>query len=233
LQGKSLLDWQIEAAREVGIEDIIVVGGYRADQLLRAGIQVVRNPWFETTNMVTSLFCAQEMFGDGFVLSYGDIVYTPRILQTLIDDGSSVGVVVDRDWLSYWLMRFADPLSDAESLRMTPEGNLLSVGQLERNIGLIEAQYIGLMSFRGEGLVGLNRAHLAAQSAECRGALPFGGTRPLSGLFMTDLLQGMIDNGTPLHAVQVSGGWVEIDNIDDLHLAESLVRSGRLSSESG
>ena len=45
---------------------------------------------------------------------------------------------------------------------------------------------------------------------------------------MTDFLQGMIDMGTLIKEVPIHGGWLEIDNIKDLQLAELLVAKGRL-----
>ena len=77
------------------------------------------------------------------------------------------------------------------------------------------------------------RAYEIAKEAESCGQAPFKSQRLLSGLFMTDLLQGMIDLGSLLRAVPVSGGWVEIDSISDLDLAERLVLQGRLSCNTG
>ena len=112
LRGQTLLDRLLCAARTVGIEDVVVVGGYRADQLHRSDLRVVLNPDYESTNMVSTLFCAEDLFAEGFILSYGDIAYSPAVLQALQADPSPVGVVVDRDWRRYWALRFSDPLSD-------------------------------------------------------------------------------------------------------------------------
>jgi hypothetical protein len=40
----------------------------------------------------------------------------------------------------------------------------------------------------------------------------------------------MIDHGHRLEPVWIDGGWVEIDSISDLRLAEELVRGGRLGT---
>ena len=37
---------------------------------------------------------------------------------------------------------------------------------------------------------------------------------------MTDLLQGMADEGYKLKALHIQRGWYEIDDLDDLKLAE-------------
>ena len=228
LGGRSLLDWQLDAGHTAGVDDVTVVGGYLVDQLQGRAFPVIRNPDYEATNMVSTLFCAEEMFGQEFVLSYGDIVYGPEVLRTLLADASEVGVVVDREWRPYWETRFDDPMRDAESLRIGPEGQITSIGQQETAIDRIEAQYIGLMAFRGPGVEALRHSYSVAKAQEERGQLPFGGGRPLAKLHMTDLLQGMIDLGHLVEAVPIRGQWMEIDSVGDLELAERLLAKGRL-----
>ena len=60
------------------------------------------------------------------------------------------------------------------------------------------------------------------------GRRPFGAARSLQGLFMTDLLQGVIGLSHPVSAVPIDGGWVGIDSRGDLQLAERLIAEGRL-----
>ena len=32
---------------------------------------------------------------------------------------NGIGLLIDRDWLDYWKLRFSDPLKDAESLKLS------------------------------------------------------------------------------------------------------------------
>ena len=228
--GRPLLSWQLDAAAQAGIEDVVVVGGYRGDQLRGRGAAVVDNPAYETTNMVRSLLCASSHFGDGFIASYGDILYDVEVLHALLASPAPVAVVVDRQWRSYWEQRFAHPLDDAESLRTDGRGRIVSIGRRVSEASQIEAQYIGLTAFRGEGVAALQDTIEAARADERAGRRPFSGGRSLSQCFMTDLLQGMIDRGYAVSAVPIDGGWVEIDSLRDLDLAERLIAAGRLPS---
>lgn len=228
LAGKRLLQWQIEAARAAGIRDVMVIGGYRHEQLGGYGIPVLVNENFATTNMVRTLFCAREHFGDGFVMSYGDIVYSPLLLRALLKSDADISVVVDRQWRSYWAQRFDNPLSDAETLKLDGDGRITEIGQKPKSYDDIMAQYVGLVGFRGAGVAALTAAYEAAEAADKTGATPFGGPRSLDKLYMTDLLQGLIAGGTPLQAVLVDRGWVEIDSPRDLEVAEAVASTGAL-----
>ena len=57
--------------------------------------------------------------------------------------------------------------------------------------------------------------------------------RSFAQLYMTDLLQGLIDQGRAVHAVPIRGGWLEVDSTTDLALAEKLSHEagGRLVIE--
>jgi L-glutamine-phosphate cytidylyltransferase len=225
LQGKPLLEWQIEAAHAEGIFDITVICGYRADQLKNYPVRLVPNPRFETTNMVRSLFCARDHFGQGLVMSYGDIVYSRAVLRRVLESNEAIGVTVDEAWRSYWEERSDDPLKDAETLRIRPDGSLADIGQKPRNMDEIQAQYIGLVAFRDGGVRAMTETY---DTLEKDAANPFGGPRNLDQLYMTDLLQGLISEGRRLAAVPIRRGWVEIDNPRDLEVATRYAAAGGL-----
>lgn len=233
--GRSLLDWQLDAARcaREAIDGVTLVTGCGAEHLepfAARGCALVHNEAFATTNMVHSLFCAASHFGEAFVMSYGDIAYSPDVLERATRDASPISVVVDEHWRAYWQQRFDDVLADAESLTMDDRGRLHSIGQKVSDERDIEAQYIGLVAFRGEGVTALREAFALAQrgGASVKAVFPALATRPAQTMFMTDLLQGLINLGAAVTAVPIQGGWVEVDSPSDLALAERLVRAGRL-----
>lgn len=225
--GRSLLDWQLDAGRRVGISDAVVVGGYHIERLADRPVRLIANPEYASTNMVRTLFCARDLFGDSFVMSYGDIAYSSDILRAVVESKAPISVAVDRAWRPYWERRFDDPLSDAETLTLDGEGHITDIGQKPKRIEDIMAQYIGLVAFRGQGVRALLDAYAAAEDEGGDGSSVFGSKRSLDKLYMTDLLQGLIRRGEKLTAVKIDGGWVEVDSQRDLAVAEELIHAGR------
>lgn len=219
LHGKPLVHWQLQAARACGVSDIVIVGGYRANQLPKTGVTIVENRNFESTNMVVSLFCADAWFGDRFVMGYGDIVYNSQVLTALLESPQEISVVVDRAWQSYWAQRTDDILGDAESLRIDAEGRICSIGQKVGRIEEIQGQYIGLVAFRSSGIQKMRDLVERERAANQRGQRLICPQRSLDRLFMTDLLQGLVNAGAGVWPVWVDGGWLEIDTLTDLELA--------------
>ena len=92
--GRSILDWQVEAAAASGMADVVVVGGHGIDRLRsRPDIRLLENEAFATTNMVATLARAESAFGTGFVMSYGDIVYEHGVLEQLLRVSSAPGLL--------------------------------------------------------------------------------------------------------------------------------------------
>jgi choline kinase len=211
LAGRALIERQIATLKNAGVDDIIIATGYLADQLELAGTRQVHNPDWATTNMVESLFVADTEFGDDLIVTYSDIVYEPCVIEALLQSPHDVSVIVDRQWRRYWEARFDDPLSDAESLRMNADLEILDIGKKVENIDEIEAQYIGLMRFKGDGVTQLRdaRQNFFASHRDWMDK------RPIKKAYMTDLLSEIILLDHPVHAVPVDNGWLEFDTVDD------------------
>ncbi len=210
-RGRSLLERALEALGEAGIGDVTVVGGYCAHALVRPDLRLVLNPRYESTNMVHSLFCAEDqMAGDDLLVAYSDIVFHPRILRPLLDCPAPIAVAVDLDWRSLWEIRMADPLADAETLKVDGQGDIVEIGGKPTSYDQIQGQYVGLIKVSRDMLEPLRRFYRGLDRLATYGG------RAFERMFMTDFLQVVIDRLTPVRAVFVRGGWIEIDSVEDL-----------------
>jgi len=220
VDGRSLLDRQLSVLAAEDVRRVIVLGGYRAEMLKRPGINLRVNPRYAETNMVWTLFCAEDELSGDAIVAYGDIVYSREVLKAVKASKANIAVAIDRDWESYWRARNENPLDDAETLRLGPDGQILEIGQKPRSLAEIEGQYMGLLKFSAKGMDILKAVfHDARLHGQLRG-------KTLEKAYMTDLLQEIIDRGYRVDAVPVHGGWVEIDTVSD-HL--SAVTRNRLS----
>jgi len=230
LEGKSILDRQIEVIRRCGIDDVIVVKGYMANRINRKDVHYYFNKDYGTTNMVMTLWCAEKELKGEVVVSYGDIVYNEEVLRSLIDSAHDISVVVDVAWEKYWKMRFDDPLKDAEAFKMDRTGRIEIIGQRAERISDIEAGYIGLVKFRGGGMKAFRESFLNARNVSRNGGKAWGAPRPFEKSYMTDMLQGLVNEGHDVYGVKVEGGWVEIDSPSDYDLAKKLFVDGKIKA---
>ena len=224
--GRPLLDYQLASLREAGLEDITVVTGYLAKSIEARFPSTRHNPRWANTNMVVSLMEAADLL-DGatdLLIAYGDIVYEASILSALRRETAPLATSVDLEWEKLWKLRSQDPLADAESLKMDPQGSILELGQKPRTLEEVEGQYMGLIR------VG---ARLAPKLLSLWESLDPQGSwegRNKDSMFMTTFLQICIGEGYTLKAVPVRGGWFELDTLGDLEVYEKLHCQGNLGS---
>src|SRR6201996_52613 len=85
IAGKPLLRRLIDSFKQQGINDITVVGGYRADAIDKAGISLVVNERYSEKDELASLNCAIQAVDSDLVISYGDILFRSYVLRSLVE----------------------------------------------------------------------------------------------------------------------------------------------------
>ncbi len=212
IDGTSLIDRQISVLHAEGLDDIVMIGGYKAQMLKKFDTKLKINPDYYKTNMLWTLFCAEEELEGDVIVSYGDIVYSKEILQELLKSTADIAVVIDKGWESYWRARSENPLDDAETLKLREDGTIREIGQKPKSLDEIEGQYMGLMKFSAKGLKLIKEIfHTAVDKGELLG-------KEVENSYMTDLLQALINSGNMVTAISVSDLWVEIDEVSDINL---------------
>ena len=56
----SLIDRQLKTLKLEGLDDIVMIGGYKSEMLKRKGVRLKVNTQYYKTNMVWTLFSAEE-----------------------------------------------------------------------------------------------------------------------------------------------------------------------------
>ena len=99
IDGRALLDHQLETLAAAGITDITVVAGHLADRVIQhvAGrCRVVRNDRYASTNSIVSLHAAADAVrGSAFVLQNADVLYSPAIVTRLLRSPRDNACLVD------------------------------------------------------------------------------------------------------------------------------------------
>ena len=215
LFGKTIIERQLEVFKKLNICDISIVVGYKKNKILYNNIHYYENKLYSSTNMVETLFCAREKLTNDVIVSYGDIVFEEKILKKLIDSTDDISVVIDNNWKNYWQKRFKNPLEDVESLTLDKNNFILDMGQKVSSLNVIQGQYIGLMKFQNSGSEFLKSFYDICKNFAENGKNYLKTNLPFEKSYMTDLLQGMINEGYKIRAIPISSGWLELDTYDD------------------
>lgn len=208
LRGKALLDWQLEALRSAGIEEIAIVTGYKRELLAGRGLVEFRNTRWAETNMVSSLACADEWLSAGpCIVSYSDIFYCAHAVKSLMECPASLALAYDPNWLPLWTQRFGDPLLDAETFRLDTDGTLAAIGHKPNSVQEVQGQYMGLLRFTPPGWADIVKIRTQLTPIQ------------RDKMDMTSTLDKVLAAGrTPIAAMPYRGEWGEVDSARDLAL---------------
>jgi len=206
LRGKPLLDRQLAALREAGIDQIAIVTGYKRELLANRGLTEFHNPRWADTNMVSSLACAQEWLQtEPCIVSYSDIFYSAQAVKSLMECTTLLAVTYDPNWLKLWTQRFGDPLLDAETFRLKPDNTLAEIGNKPTSVEEVQGQYMGLLRFTPEGWAEVMRIRASLTPNEC------------DQMHMTGTLQRVIEGSRiAIAAIPYELAWGEVDSAEDL-----------------
>lgn len=217
IAGRPLLHWTMDALRQAGCNEFVVIVGYKAEQVDAQGATVVRNEDFRNNNILHSLMCARDHLQGDVICSYSDIWIEPPIAKGLAATSGDIVVVTDTDWQPYYEGREKHPISEAENVRLDGARVLRMGKHLADSVDGARdlAEFIGLWRLSP---VGCNRFrhHFDAFDRDLQPTQPFQAAREWRKAYITDMLTGMIQAGETVTAHQIRRGWAELDTSEDI-----------------
>ena len=151
IDGRSLIEWQINELAKCGIERVSVVVGYHADRVERLlhqrydskKIQTLYNPTYSWADNLFSCWAARAEMAEDFVLLNGDTLFEAAVLNRLLETPVRPVTVVTHK-KSYY---------DADDMKVTLDGDrLIHIGK-DLSIDQVDGESIGMILFRDEGPV--------------------------------------------------------------------------------
>ena len=213
--GKPLLRWLVDGFKKQGVNDITVVGGYRADAIDTAGIKLVVNERHAQTGELVSLACAADTLQTDTVISYGDLLFRSYIVRDLVESEAEFSVVVDssltqtenssvRDFA--WCSAADDRGLFGNKVLLQRISSELQGGATSGTVP--HGRWIGLLNVRGAGIERLKT--VLAQLRE----------RPdFDSLDIPALLNALIDAGEQVEVQYVHGHWRGVNDLEDFRRA--------------
>ncbi|OGV25850.1 MAG: hypothetical protein A3F18_02715 [Legionellales bacterium RIFCSPHIGHO2_12_FULL_37_14] len=216
LHGKRLIEWQLEALQQAGIDDITIVRGYLAEAFQYC-CKYIENPRWQETNMFRSLYTARDvLLSSTCIVSYSDIIYSSNSVRRLLESVDDIAMTYDPNWLSLWSLRFSDPLSDAETFKINTLGYVTEIGSRPQVVEEIQGQYMGLCRFTSMGwrIVEKSLSKFSEQDVDI--------------MDMTGLFRHLILSGIKIKGIKIHEPWYEVDSLADLEKYHRIDRNALL-----
>jgi choline kinase len=207
----TILDLTLSNFSKVGLKDVAVIVGYKSEAVEErkkdlesrhnVNLELIFNDKAEVWNNAYSLWCARELFSQGFLLANGDTVHPVSVQETLLENrGPAILLAVDT------VKKLAE-----EEMKLTIDcaGNLARITK-QMDPATAFGEYIGLTLVEPEAAKNLTSALEKTWKLN-------------PDLYYEDGYQEYVDSGGVISLQPIGDvSWVEVDNHDDLAKARSI-----------
>ena len=215
----NFLEHQLENFNQNKINDITLLLGHQNKLFNNYNYKKIINLNYKKTNMVYTLFLAKKIIKnckDDLIISYGDIIYSKKVLTKLINSKKGYNIIIDKDWKKLWEKRFHNIYQDAETC-VIKKNTIIEIGQKSIDTTKFNGQYIGLIKIKKNSLKEFNRL-----------LLNFSRRKNFKRSYMTDFLTYLINNKIKLSPVYINQEWLELDTDFDFKLYKNKKKYNKL-----
>lgn len=201
--GQRVLDWILHAFSRLADAELIFIGGYGIDEVLRQypEVRCFVNPEWRGTGSLGSLLAAPLEPSRTTYVCYADVVFDGGVVELLSRAAGDVVIAVDRRWRTRYEERTADDLRRAEKVRLHA-GGVREVGS-EIPVDRADAEFIGLTRLGPRAVAATLDLAREDHPRLARAGLP-------------TLITALQSRGYSVGIVDVQGRWAELNAPQDL-----------------
>jgi len=216
--GKTLLQRQIQAYKDCGIDNITVIRGYKKNKINYKSLNYIENTDYKNNNILNSIFYGEEIINGNVIIAYSDILFEPSVVKRLLDSDHDISVVVDIDWRGYYVGRTEHPISEAENVIFNSNNEVVKIGKIAtEKKEEVHGEFIGMMKVTNRGAEILKQNFHRVKKLYWN--KPFQRAKTFQKAYLTDMIQELVDIGIKVHCVIIERGWKEIDTVEDYQKA--------------
>lgn len=225
---ETILSRQLRQIAAADIEEVVVTTGYFDEVLVNycnsLGLPLrftfVKNPLFDKTNYIYSIYCARECLDDDIILMHGDLVFENEVFDRVISSSSSCMAVSS-----------TLPLPEKDFKAVVRNGKVLKVG-VEFFDDAMEAQALYHLK-KADWKVWLDKIAEFCENGKtnvyAENALnELGGAANIEALDVKDLLCSEIDNPEDLAVVSAKLKEIESRTVY-MCFASDIIHGGHIS----
>jgi choline kinase len=222
INGKSILERQIELFHKFGITDIVIVRGPHKEKFHLNNVRYIEDTNYQYGEQTTSLmFARNEIIGD-VIISFGDIIFDELVLKQLLESDDELVLSTDQNWQKSYEKRtdVSQEYSDFVALK-----NEQIIKFFKNSEDVIEknsiVEFIGLMKL---SKVGSKKIIKTYEYLEKNHVGKFHYAPSLKKAKIIDLLEELRLKNMNIKIKKINGIWCEIDTQQDLEIAKRIFK---------
>ena len=230
INGKPLLQRQVEVLNKCKIYSINAVVGYKKEEVCVDGVKLIHNLDYSNTGTLYSIMCALNNISEKTIICYGDVIFDHVILSRLMESKEDITILIDNSYDSKHVddnrrkelvivegmtSKAKRSLHSNELRRIEKIGSDLDPAQCQS-----EFPGIAFLSKSGvETVTAIYNSSLKKYSGK-----PFCSVDKFENALFSDLLQEIINSDFPVYGMEANSGWLEIHSFEDYKMACSMLK---------
>jgi len=211
-KGLTILEHQIVNIYKCGISDIVLVGGYKIDQIEEKiqkysgtiNIKLIYNPFYNITNNLVSLWMARDYMNDDFIIINGDNIFQFQLLKYLKEFKTDVGIGIKEK-----------KIYDEDDMKVKITNNYITKINKQIDLQEVNGESIGIMK------VSINAAKKFIDTLN----VLMRDTNNLNAYYL-EVFQYLASDGYPISPIICNQfAWSEIDFLKDLRHVKNNINS--------
>ncbi|NUM35176.1 MAG: isocitrate lyase/phosphoenolpyruvate mutase family protein [Candidatus Brocadiae bacterium] len=236
INGKSILQRNIEILNNHGIKDMKIIAGYQKEKVKPSSISsspesltIIENNKYRQTGIAHSIMCARNQINEKVLVLFSDIIFESSILEQLLHREEDIVLVVDscyrelkhnNKWLDLVEASYA-PVSGDRVIHPERDNPIKQIG---KRVPCEKAthEFIGMALFSKKGFSDFRKVYESIEESSHWGKFHNAESFPQADL--TDMLQEMIDRGYKVSSLEIHKGWMEIQDFEDYKKACEMLK---------
>lgn len=213
----TVLGLQLDTLFKAGITKVTVVTGFNADMVnveinsrqMGPKVKTLFNPFYQVADNLASCWMARKSMKGDFLLINGDTLFSPALLQKVLDaPARDIAVTIDKKD-SY----------DGDDMKVTLEGDMLTAIGKTLTPQQTSGESIGMIRFMGNGGKIFRNQLKARMHTE-------DGTKS----WYLSAIDRLSKTGTEVHTTNIKGStWAELDTPEDYELCRELFGNSHMA----
>jgi L-glutamine-phosphate cytidylyltransferase len=217
INGKPIINYQIEVLKKLGINNITVITGKYSEKFEIKNIHYINDNDHEKHNILGSLMKAKNFLKGDVIVLYSDIIFESKIIQQMLDSKENISIAIDMNWEKDYEGRTDHPKSEAENVSISENGKILQIKKNIVNNDSSVGEFLGIIKFSNDGSdIFIKKYDEKVEENQSS----FHGAPTILKAYLTDMLQELIECEIKIKPIFISGKWSEIDTMQDLKNAE-------------
>ena len=230
INGKPLLQRQVEVLNKCKIFSVNVVVGYKKEEVGVNGVKLIHNPDYSNTGTLYSIMCALNNISEKTIICYGDVIFDHVILSRIMESKEDITILIGNSYDSkhaYDNRRQELVIVEGTTLKAKRSLHSNELRRIEKigadlNPAECQSEFPGIVLLSRKGVEVVKNIYRTSLR-KYRGK-PFYSVDKFEHALFSDLLQEIINSDFPVYGMEANSGWLEIHSFEDYKLACSIIK---------